>query len=336
MNMLGMCSGLVADTSKVMNNLLYKLVQLMSVLLCMAVAYTAEAAKYKASKSSVRTISERLNHYFPDDQSLVIKRLARKIAEGKYDNFYFINMAEIITDGIFHINDKNSYLPDGLKSLQLPEDMRGCQSAIVLRRYFTHFLEYDCSIADRAVQSVQLINIIDLQSGEKVAYQPIETLKKIASKRYKKDKQAGHVVQFVADAYHISDYSWEMFNIITYNLVKYLFSNEKLELVAGTHLFADVELAAEQANIPAYLLADFLKIEKLVKLYIHNMHTGDELAVLNQELRDNLDQAAYTIAETWRENLGDKQRNIPPTNNMVVVLHESLMQHAESLPQSSD
>ena len=306
------------------------------VLLCVIVSQIANSAKYKASKSSVRTISTRLKHYFPDSSSLMIKRSARQIAESKYNNFYFINTAEVIVTGIHHINDQNNYLPDGLKSIQLPEDMHSCQSAIVLRRYFTHLLEYNCNIADGTVQSVQLINIIDLQSGAKVAYQPTEMLKKIASKRYKKDKRAGNIVQFVADSYHISDYSWEMFNIITYNLISYLLNNEKLETIAGTNLFADIERIAEQANLPSYLLADFLKIEKLVKLYIQNIHAEEELAVIDQELRANLDKAAYTIAEIWREDLGDKQHKIPSTNNMLKVMHEFIAQHTENVQHSSD
>ena len=322
--------------SKVTNSL-HTQSTLLIMLSCMVVGHFAAAAKYKASKSSVKTISKRLNYYFPDSESLNIKRLARKIAESKYNSFYFINASDVIVGGVSHSTDKDNHLPDGLTSIKPPKDMQDCQQTVVLRRYFTHFLEYSCNIVAGTVQDVRLINIVDLQSGEEVAYQPIEILKKIARNRHKKNKLAGNIVQFVADSYHISDYSWGMFNIITYNLVNYLLKSEKLELMlGGTHLLADVERVAEQANLPVYLLADFLKIEKLVKLYIQNVHKSDELTSINQELRTNLDRAAYTIAEVWREDLGDKQSNIPSAKNMLTVMHEFLIQHAENSLQPSD
>ncbi|MDE3268821.1 MAG: hypothetical protein OYH77_00885 [Pseudomonadota bacterium] len=292
----------------------------------MAVSQVVIAAKYKASKSSVRIIGKRLHHYFPDSPNLLIKRLARQIAAGKQDNFYFANTATIITDGIYHLNDKDNYLPDGIKSISLPKEVKACQSVVVMRRFYAYFLEYDCRIADGAVQSVRLTNTIDLQSGAEVAYQPLELLLKIARKRYKKDEHlAGLLVQYIADAYHISDYAWEMFNVITYNLIRYVFDNEKLEMVGGTHLVADIERVAKQANLPTYLLADFLKIEKLAKLYVRHLNAQDELSVIDERLRNNLANVAYTVAEIWRENLGDKQHAIPPTNSMILVMHEELV-----------
>ena len=257
----------------------------------------------KKNTRVAKVIFKHLSRYYPAKEIQSAKQLAKKFSRNEISLIALSHNYDSVCDT--HVCDANTVsFPKDIYQLEFPQEYKEKEQIKVLHKHYMSLLEYNLTIRDNKITHVQLLHVVDLSSGKELAFQPFNHIKKRAqslANRQKEHKEE-HNVLYLMKSYLISDYVWQNFDQITYNLVNYLLTNEGIDVYKDIHFAEEIDAIAEKIDVPSYFIVGILQLSLIARQYLKLISSVSNFAMFEQEKLDKLNQIAYMVADKERVN----------------------------------